>query len=99
MTGIQALERIAPGLPMLPGKHEAAWAWHDLFRTDLKFLRSVAPGYTITVTVRVKEKRAVKHIVILETSCSNQKWERSAISASGGRGHCCPPLAIPALVV
>jgi NAD(P)-dependent dehydrogenase (short-subunit alcohol dehydrogenase family) len=32
----------------------------------------VAPGDTITVTVRVKEKRAEKHIIILETSCANQ---------------------------
>ncbi len=39
---------------------------------DLKFLKPVAPGDTITVTVRVKEKRPEKRIVILETSCTNQ---------------------------
>ncbi|HVO91846.1 MAG TPA: bifunctional enoyl-CoA hydratase/phosphate acetyltransferase [Terriglobales bacterium] len=39
---------------------------------DLRFLKPVAPGDTITVTVRVKEKRAEKHILILETSCANQ---------------------------
>jgi phosphate acetyltransferase len=39
---------------------------------DLKFLKPVAPGDTITVTVRVKEKRAEKHILILETSATNQ---------------------------
>jgi phosphate acetyltransferase len=39
---------------------------------ELKFLKPVAPGDTITVTVRVKEKRAEKHIILLETSCTNQ---------------------------
>jgi len=39
---------------------------------DLKFLKPVAPGDTITVTVRVKEKRPEKRIVILETICANQ---------------------------
>jgi phosphate acetyltransferase len=39
---------------------------------DLRFLKPVAPGDTITVTVRVKEKRAEKHIVLLATCCTNQ---------------------------
>jgi phosphate acetyltransferase len=39
---------------------------------DLKFRKPVSPGDTITVTVRVKEKRAEKRILILETSCTNQ---------------------------
>jgi phosphate acetyltransferase len=39
---------------------------------DLRFLKPVAPGDTITVAVSVKEKRPEKHIVVLETSCTNQ---------------------------
>lgn len=39
---------------------------------DLRFLKPVAPGDTITVTVRVKEKRPEKRIVLLDTSCTNQ---------------------------
>lgn len=39
---------------------------------DLRFLRPVAPGDTITVTVCVKEKRPEKHIVVLDTSCTNE---------------------------
>jgi phosphate acetyltransferase len=39
---------------------------------DLKFLKPVAPGDTITVTVRVREKRPEKHIILLDTECTNQ---------------------------
>lgn len=39
---------------------------------DLRFLKPVAPGDTITVTVCVKEKRPEKHIVLLDTSCTNE---------------------------
>jgi phosphate acetyltransferase len=39
---------------------------------DLKFLKPVSPGDTITATVTVKEKRADKHIVLLDTICTNQ---------------------------
>lgn len=39
---------------------------------DLRFRKSVAPGDTITASVTVQEKRADKHIVILDTRCTNQ---------------------------
>jgi phosphate acetyltransferase len=39
---------------------------------ELRFLKPVAPGDTITVTVTVKEKRPEKHIVLLATNASNQ---------------------------
>jgi len=39
---------------------------------DLRFIKPVAPGDTITVTVTVKEKRPEKHIVLLDTTCTNQ---------------------------
>ena len=47
---------------------------------DLKFLKPVAPGDTVTVTVRVKEKRPEKHILILETSCTNQNGKEGTSS-------------------
>jgi len=43
---------------------------------DLRFLRPVTPGDTITATVRVTEKRAEKRIVLLETLCTNQQGEK-----------------------
>ncbi len=43
---------------------------------DLRFLKPVAPGDTITVTVTVKEKRPDKHIVLLDTTCANQKGDQ-----------------------
>jgi phosphate acetyltransferase len=43
---------------------------------DLRFIKPVAPGDTITVTVTVKEKRPEKHIVLLDTSCTNQSGEK-----------------------
>ena len=42
---------------------------------ELKFLKPVAPGDTVTVTVTVREKRAEKRIVLLETRCANQHGE------------------------
>jgi phosphate acetyltransferase len=42
---------------------------------DLRFLKPVAPGDTIIVTVTVKEKRSDKHIVLLDTVCTNQKGD------------------------
>ncbi len=39
---------------------------------DLKFLKPVSPGDTITATVTVKEKRPDKCIVVLDTVCTNQ---------------------------
>ncbi|MBS7700951.1 MULTISPECIES: bifunctional enoyl-CoA hydratase/phosphate acetyltransferase [unclassified Chelatococcus] len=42
---------------------------------DLKFCHPVLPGDTITVTATVKEKRAEKHIVRLDTRCTNQRGE------------------------
>ncbi len=43
---------------------------------DLKFLKPVAPGDTVTVTVTVKEKLPDRHIVLLDTICTNQKNEQ-----------------------
>ncbi|WP_454635040.1 bifunctional enoyl-CoA hydratase/phosphate acetyltransferase [Bradyrhizobium cenepequi] len=43
---------------------------------DLKFLKPAAPGDTITATVIVKEKRLEKHIVLLDTVCTNQKGDQ-----------------------
>jgi phosphate acetyltransferase len=43
---------------------------------DLRFLKPVAPGDTITAAVRVKEKRPDKHIVLLDTVCTNQKGDQ-----------------------
>jgi len=42
---------------------------------DLQFRHPVIPGDTITATVTVKEKRAEKRIVLLDTRCLNQKGE------------------------
>ncbi|MCO6419612.1 bifunctional enoyl-CoA hydratase/phosphate acetyltransferase [Siccirubricoccus sp. KC 17139] len=42
---------------------------------ELKFLKPVAPGDTVTATVTVKEKRTEKAIVLLDTACTNQRGE------------------------
>src|ERR1700761_9738209 len=42
---------------------------------NLQFRRPVVPGDVITATVTVKEKRADKHIVVLDTRCTNQKGQ------------------------
>ncbi|SHK21515.1 phosphate acetyltransferase [Roseomonas rosea] len=42
---------------------------------DLKFLKPVVPGDVVTATVTVKEKRAEKAIVLLDTTCTNQRGE------------------------
>lgn len=42
---------------------------------DLRFLKRVAPGDTITATVTVKEKQPQRHIVILNTICTNDAGE------------------------
>lgn len=42
---------------------------------DLRFRKPVAPGDTITATVVVQEKRREKHIVLLDTCCTNQHGE------------------------
>lgn len=39
---------------------------------DLKFLKPVSPGDAITATVTVREKRPDKHIVLIDTICTNQ---------------------------
>ena len=39
---------------------------------DLRFRKPVSPGDTITATVKVKEKRTEKRIVLFDTRCSNQ---------------------------
>ncbi|OCC22485.1 enoyl-CoA hydratase [Croceicoccus estronivorus] len=43
---------------------------------DLRFLRPVAPGDTITATVTVTEKRDEKHIVLFDTVCTNQQGDK-----------------------
>jgi phosphate acetyltransferase len=42
---------------------------------ELRFRKPVAPGDTITATVTVREKRADKHVVVLDTCCTNQHDE------------------------
>lgn len=42
---------------------------------DLRFRKPVAPGDTITATVTVQEKRPDKHVVLLDTRCTNQHGE------------------------
>lgn len=42
---------------------------------ELRFRRPVSPGDTITVTVTVQEKKPEKHIVVLDTNCTNQRGE------------------------
>ncbi len=42
---------------------------------DFRFLKPVSPGDTVTATVRVKEKKPEKRIVLLETVCSNQRGD------------------------
>jgi phosphate acetyltransferase len=43
---------------------------------DLHFLKPVAPGDVITATVNVKEKAPDKHLVILDTTCTNQNGDQ-----------------------
>lgn len=42
---------------------------------DLRFLKPVVPGDTITATVRVREKLPEKRIVLLDTACTNQSGD------------------------
>lgn len=42
---------------------------------NLQFQRPVVPGDVATTTVTVKEKHAEKHIVLLDTRCTNQKGQ------------------------
>lgn len=42
---------------------------------DLRFLKPVTPGDTVTATVTVKSKDAAKRTVVLDTVCSNQRDE------------------------
>jgi len=43
---------------------------------DIRFLKPVAPGDTITATVTVNEKRPDRRIVTLSTICTNQSGEQ-----------------------
>lgn len=43
---------------------------------DLHFLKPVAPGDIVTATVQVREKTPDKHLVVLDTTCTNQKGEQ-----------------------
>lgn len=43
---------------------------------DLKFLKPVTPGDTITATVTVREKRSGNRIVLLDTVCTNQRGDK-----------------------
>lgn len=49
---------------------------------DFRFLKPVAPGDTVTATVKVKEKRPEKRIVLLDTVCTNQKGEEVLTGAA-----------------
>ena len=42
---------------------------------NLQFRHPVTPGDVVTATVTVKEKRAEKHIVLLDTCCTNQRGQ------------------------
>ncbi len=42
---------------------------------DLQFRHPVVPGDVVTATVTVKEKRADKRIVLLDTRCTNQRGD------------------------
>lgn len=42
---------------------------------ELRFVKPVVPGDTITATVRVRDKAAEKNIVTLDTTCTNQAGE------------------------
>jgi len=42
---------------------------------DLQFRYPVVPGDVVSATVTVKEKRADKRIVLLDTRCTNQRGE------------------------
>jgi len=42
---------------------------------DLRFLKPVTPGDTVTATVTVRSKEASKRTVVLDTACSNQRGE------------------------
>lgn len=43
---------------------------------EMRFLKPVAPGDTVTVTVTVREKRPEKRVVLLDTVCTNQRGEK-----------------------
>jgi len=49
---------------------------------DLQFRHPVVPGDIVTATVTVKEKRADKRIVILDTRCTNQRGETVLIGVA-----------------
>ena len=42
---------------------------------DLRFLKPVVPGDTVTATVTVRSKEASKRTVVLDTACTNQRGE------------------------
>lgn len=66
---------------------------------DLRFRKPVAPGDTVTVTVTVREKRPEKHIVLLDTLCTNQSGEEvltgTATVIAPGRSIEWPQMAAP----
>ena len=43
---------------------------------EFRFLKPVLSGDTITATVRVTEKSPASRVVVLDTTCSNQKGEQ-----------------------
>ena len=53
---------------------------------DLQFRHPVVPGDVVTATVTVKEKRADKRIVLLDTRCTNQRGDDRA--DRHGHGDC-----------
>ncbi len=42
---------------------------------SLRFVKPVTPGDTITATVTVKEKQEHKHLIVLDTVCTNQRGD------------------------
>lgn len=49
---------------------------------ELKFLKPVAPGDTVTATVSVREKRPEKRIVLLDTVCTNQGGDKVLVGTA-----------------
>ena len=66
---------------------------------DLRFLKPVAPGDTVTATVAVRSKEAGKRVVVLETACTNQHGETvlsgTATVTAPGRRVTWPRLRLP----
>jgi phosphate acetyltransferase len=62
--------------------HEAAGPGTIYLGQGLKFLKPGSPGDTITATATVKERRPGKHVVLLDTVCTNNRGERVLAGAA-----------------